>query len=86
MLSGNRNDNGIKFAPLRFMDSNGIGKGYFRQVFTLISNRLFSKLDKSEVVSQINLPYSSDVAIEHTQVIVITGLDNSVTLSVYAFT
>lgn len=38
MLSGNGNDNSIEFTPLRFMNGNSIGKGYFRHIFPLIGN------------------------------------------------
>ena len=80
MLCGNGNDNGIEFTALGFMNGNSVGKRYFRQILARICNgSLISELNQAGVVFKIDVRDPADIPVEYTQVIVIAGLNHSVT-------
>ena len=80
MLGENRNDNRPELTALRFVNSYGVGQIQLRDVVTFIVNRppIRKKRDHTSQFLVVDFLNDPDVAVEHSEVIIVSSMNDPV--------
>jgi hypothetical protein len=81
MLGENRNDDRPEITALRFVDGYGVGEIQFRDVIAFIVNRppIRKKQDHTCQFLVIDFLKDPDVAVEHSQIVIVPPMNDPVT-------